>query len=266
VVLHYRCWSAALSPSSDLPLRGLCVESEPQEARCVGHRTVGATVHAGGMHPAHSVSVIVSTAPSHFWDGFGGAVGGAVIGGAVSAVVAWRVVVATQQSSERSERLKASREAAGQLTVALLDTRQRLKEVVLLSTYSERKELRRAVADMMALQFAIHRPVLSDEHLRSLAADTHDVLFEFVDRCQRPEDAVPKRPGFAGRQTPGRRNLWQAAAIPVISAYISTVVERLEQHRQGKRVDSDPIPAPAWPDVDPPLEAPTALRSGVPAG
>ena len=205
--------------------------------------------------------------PSHVWDGFAGAVGGALIGGVVAAVVAWRVVVATQQGSERSERLKASRDAAAELTLALYDARQRLHEVVLLPTYSERKESRRAVASLMAQQVALHRPVLSDEHLQSLVAETYESILEFLRRCQDPEDVVPKRPAFRGGPTHARRNLWEAAAIPVLSDYISAVVTRLEQHRQGKRSQGDPMPDPAWPHTDPPLEVPAVPGSrAAPAG
>jgi hypothetical protein len=204
--------------------------------------------------------------PSHVWDGFAGAVGGALIGGAVAAVVAWRVVVATQQGSERSERLKASREAAAELTLALYDARQRLHEVVLLPTYSERKELRRDMASMMAQQVALYRPVLIDEHLQSMVAETHEGLLEFLKRCQEPEDVVPKRPALRGAPTQARRNLWEAAAIPVLSDYISAVVTRLEQHRQGKRLQGDPIPDPVWPHIDPPLEVPAVPGSRAPAG
>jgi hypothetical protein len=227
--------------------------------------TVGVTAHAGDMHATDWLGAVVPIEPSDLWDGFGGAVGGALIGGAVAAVVAWRVVVATQQGSERSEQLKASREAAAELTIALYDARQRLHEVVLLPTYSERKELRRAVASMIAQQVALHRPVLSDEHLQSMVAETHEGLLEFLNRCQEPEDVVPKRPKFGGGPTQARRNLWQAAAIPVLSDYISAVVTRLEQHRQGKRVQADPVPGPVWPHVDPPLEEPHMPGSGAPA-
>lgn len=189
------------------------------------------------------------------WDGIYGAIAGAAIGGVVSAFVALVVVRLTQRGAERSTLAQESRAAAGEITLAFNQARQALRGMPVRAPYAERREIRGQVAVGVSDALVLHRPMLNEDALRQLVTQAQGVFVDLMQRCEEPERGIAQRPTLRGEPSPGRLNLWQAEALPVLSAYVTEVIEQLEMHRLGKPTPRTPPSLPVWPHVDPPLEA-----------
>lgn len=182
------------------------------------------------------------------WDGFFGALVGAVIGGLVSAFVAWRVVVATQDGAERGELRKGSRDAAAQLTLGFNEIFQSLRNGVR-STLADRVEARGMVAFDLAQLVNLHRPILLDSHLQATVNDAQRVILDFLGRARDRDGAIPRRPATSSLPTFEIRDPWLPRALDPLSEYISEVVARLELHRRGLATPKAPPPQPVYPTL-----------------
>ncbi len=192
------------------------------------------------------------------WDGFAGALAGALIGGATSAVIAWRVVVATQTGSDRAAARSASVDACLRLKRMLLDAEQAAEQARLTTETGARTIKRRQLFKLVTDAIELETPLLADTNLAGALSRLYRVVGQYVGLGDR-------RDAFVLDALRSRREAGESIRVEIamdgvsvqargeFCQYCAALRQAIDRSIRHKRSGPVNLPDPVWPDeVTPP--------------